>query len=170
MAIKAQDVLVLLKLLAWERRDWTYQQLAGELGMSQSEVHAGLRRAQEAGLIDPSRRQPVRKALEEFLVHGAKYMFPAERGAATRGVPTCGAAPFVSEVFTVSEDPPLVWPSPDGETRGNAFAPLYRAVPAAAQRDPGLYRLLVLVDLVRGGSAREREWAVAQLKEALAAR
>jgi hypothetical protein len=67
----------------------------------------------------------------------------------------------------VSEDPPPVWPWPEGRARGVSFEPLYRSAPKAAERDAGLYRLLVLVDLLRGGSAREREWAAGELGRAL---
>ena len=45
MILKPQDVLVLLKLVAWNRDSWTYQELAESLGMSPSEVHAGMARA-----------------------------------------------------------------------------------------------------------------------------
>jgi hypothetical protein len=166
--LKAQDVLVLLKLAVSRGREWTYQQLAEQLGMSPSEVHAGVKRARAAGLVDPEGKRPVRKALEELLLHGVKYLCPPERGAPARGMPTCHAAPFAAGVFGGDDEPPPVWPCPDGEVRGNSLAPLYRAVPAAAARDEDLYRLLVLVDLVRAGKAREREWAEAEIRKALA--
>lgn len=168
MVLKPQDVVVLLKLVAWGREEWSYQELAESLGMSASEVHAGLNRAFAAGLVDVDRRRPVRAALEEFLLHGLKYMCPPERGAATRGVPTCHGASFVAEEFGPGDEPAPVWPHSKGEARGIAFEPLYRSVPDAAGRDKELYRLLVLTDLVRGGSARERAWAADQLKKVLA--
>ena len=34
-----------------------------------------------------------RSALLEFLLHGIRYAFPAEKGSLTRGVPTGYAAP-----------------------------------------------------------------------------
>jgi len=168
MNLKAQDVLVLLKLAASRGREWTYQQLGDELEMSASEVHAGVRRARAAGLVDPEGKRPVRRALEELLLHGVKYLCPPERGGAARGMPTCHAAPFAAGVFSGDDEPPPVWPCPEGEVRGNSLEPLYRAVPAAAARDEELYRLLVLVDLIRAGKAREREWAEAEVRKALA--
>ncbi|HOX07540.1 MAG TPA: hypothetical protein PK280_14155 [Planctomycetota bacterium] len=164
MILKPQDVLVLLKLVVWRGRTWSYQELAEALGMSASEVHAGLNRAFAAGLVDVDRKQPIRQALSEFLLHGVKYMCPPERGGATRGVPTGGAAPFVAEAFAAGEEPAPVWPCPEGKVRGVAFEPLYRSVPEAAARDEELYRLLVLVDLIRGGSAREQAWATSELQ------
>jgi hypothetical protein len=52
--------------------------------------------------------------------------------------------------------------------RGTAFSPLYSAAPRAARSDPQLYELLVLVDAIRGGRARERDIAVKELKKRLA--
>jgi hypothetical protein len=167
MILKPQDVLVLLKLVVWRRESWSYQELADALGMSASEVHAGLNRAFAAGLVDVGRKLPVRQALAEFLLHGIKYMCPPERGGATRGMPTGHAAPFVSEAFGAGDEPAPVWPSSEGKVRGVAFEPLYRAVPDAAARDEELYRLLVFVDLIRGGSAREQAWAASELQRAL---
>jgi DNA-binding Lrp family transcriptional regulator len=167
MILKPQDVLVLLKLLVWRGKSWSYQELAEAVGMSASEVHAGLNRAFAAGLVDVDRKLPVRQALGEFLLHGVKYMCPPERGGATRGMPTGHAAPFVAKVFAAGDEPAPVWPSPVGKVRGVAFEPLYRSAPKAAARDEDLYRLLVLVDLIRGGSAREKSWAASELERTI---
>jgi DNA-directed RNA polymerase specialized sigma24 family protein len=52
MVLKPQDVVVLLKLVAWGRESWSYQELAELLGMSAGEVHVGLNRAFAAGLAE----------------------------------------------------------------------------------------------------------------------
>lgn len=52
--------------------------------------------------------------------------------------------------------------------RGESFSPLYKSVPVAAKNDPKLYELLVLVDALRGGRARERDVARKELKQRLA--
>jgi len=96
MILKPQDVVVLLKLVALGDRGWTFQSLAVELSISQSEVHAAVRRSVAARLMTEATSasgRPVRAALLEFLVHGVKYAFPPERGELTRGVPTGYAAP-----------------------------------------------------------------------------
>jgi len=49
MILKPQDVVILLKLVALGQEPWTFQRLAVELSISQSEVHAGVRRAVAAG-------------------------------------------------------------------------------------------------------------------------
>jgi len=50
-----------------------------------------------------------------------------------------------------------------------AFAPLYKSAPKAACEDQVLYELLVLIDALRGGRAREREAAAAEIKNRLKA-
>ena len=44
--------------------------------------------------------RPVVHAVEEFLLHGVKYAFPAKRGEVTRGVPTSYAAAPLSRRLT----------------------------------------------------------------------
>ena len=169
MSLKAHDILVLLKLVAIGRRPWSYAALAVDLGMSPSQLHAAIRRALAAKLA--VRRDdtiyPNIGNLKEFLIHGAKYAFAPEWGELTRGVPTGHAAPPLADRFGTTEEPPPVWPDPDGITRGQAFQPLHKSAPQAAKRDSSLYELLVLVDAVRAGRAREREFAVKELARRL---
>lgn len=97
MALKPQDIYVVLKILAADSRRASYAQLAVDLVMSPSEVHASVKRAETSHLLHGPELQnrPNVAALEEFLVHGMKYVFPAEHGQLTRGVPTSyGAAPL----------------------------------------------------------------------------
>jgi hypothetical protein len=171
MVLKPQDVVVLLKLVALGDQGWTFQRLAVELSISQSEVHAAVRRAVAARLMTEasSAGRPVRAALLEFLVHGAKYAFPPERGELTRGVPTGYAAAPLDKAIAGSSEPPPVWPYAEGKVRGYAFAPLYRTVPEAALRDPEFYELLALVDAIRDGRARERNLARQALEKRLGA-
>lgn len=166
MILKPQDVVVLLKLVAIGPSAWTYQRLAVELSISQSEVHAGVRRAVAAHLMTDTKAasgRPARAALLEFLVHGVKYAYPPKRGEITRGVPTGYAAPPLNKVIVPSSDPPPVWPHAEGAVRGYSLSPLYRTVPEAAMRDPALYELLALVDAIREGRARERNLAAKEL-------
>ena len=171
MVLKPQDVLVLLKLVALGPGRWSYNVLANDLGMSPSEVHAAVKRAVAARLA-VSRGDvvaPAFVALTEFLTHGVQYAFVPERGALTRGMPTAHAAPPLRDALAASNDPSPVWPDPDGEVRGLAFSPLYKAAPKAARKDPRLYELLALVDAVRGGGARERALALKLLEKRLQA-
>src|SRR5262245_35677365 len=126
--LKPQDVVVLLKLVHLDARVSTLE-LAHELGISASEVHAATRRAWKAGPLNISTRRPKREALLEFLIHGLKYVFPGERGTSTRGMPTAYAAPplkqhFVREPLVGGSYRPIpVWPDPEGDTRGEELKP-----------------------------------------------
>lgn len=165
MIAKSLDIVVLLKLLV-DHRKRPYAQLSQELGISASEIHASVRRGIEAGLIDPESRLPLRKPLEEYLLHGVRYAFPAKPGAVARGVPTAYAAPPLAEKFS-SDDLPPVWPDPQGTVRGVAVEPLYSCVVEATKSDSPLYELLALVDALRIGRARERNLAEEELKQRL---
>lgn len=169
MTLKPQDIVILLKLVTTGDSQWSYSSLANELAISPSEVHSGIGRATEARLFDPQRKVPILKALMEFLVHGVKYAFPPERGSLTRGMPTSHAAPPLNSIVIPSDEPPPVWPDPEGKARGYEFSPLYRTVPKAAAQDNDLYELLALVDAIRDGRARERELAVKELTRRLTA-
>lgn len=167
MGLKPQDVVVLLKLAAHPDLAWTYPRLAVELAMSPSEVHASIKRAAHAGLFHDVSRAPNKRALLEFLVHGLRYVFPPERGAVTRGLPTAHSAPPLRDHFADESAMPVVWSDPEGTVRGEELEPLYPSVPRAARADEALYELLALVDAVRAGRARERELAVAALRKRL---
>lgn len=166
MILKPQDVVILLKLVALEGAPWAYQRLAVDLSISQSEVHAGVKRAVAARLMtdaSTSAGRPVLPALAEFVVHGVRYAYPPKRGGLVRGMPTGYAAPPLDRAIVQPDEPPPVWPDPEGSVRGVSLEPLYRTVPAAARRDERLYELLALVDAIRDGRARERNLAVKEL-------
>lgn len=162
--LKSQDLLILLKLLDSE---WTsHGQVAKSLGMSASEVHAAVKRLKRSRLVN-AKTIPIRSAVRELLQHGVPYFLPAERGELTRGVPTAHAAPPLKELIVQGDDPPPVWPDPEGSVRGQAFTPLYKSVPFAARQDPRLYEWLVLTDALRGGSTRERQQAARIVEDRL---
>ncbi len=169
MILKPQDVVILLKLVAIGKADWSFSTLSANLFMSPSEVHAGIHRATAANLavkiID--RVTPAVRSLEEFVVHGIRYVYVPDRGEITRGMPTLHAGPPLSQMIVASNDPPPVWPDAEGSVRGQSFSPLYKSVPKAARQDRQLYELLVLTDAIRGGRAREREIAIKEISKRL---
>lgn len=168
--LKPQDVVILLKLIALDDKPWTYPALAHELFMSASEVHAGLDRAQRAQLMNLDQRKVMRQALAEFVVHGVRYAYPPMRGSLTRGVPTGYAAPPLNQLILPGDEPPPVWPDPDGSVRGLELSPLYKSAPKAAAQDAQLYELLALVDAMRDGRVRERALASDELKKRIGKR
>jgi len=159
--------VVLLKLASRVDATWSYPKLTVELGMSPSEVHASVRRATQSGLLQEATPSVNPAALLEFLVHAVKYVFPPQRGGVTRGLPTAHSAPPLRQHFRAGSELPIVWADAEETVRGEALEPLYRSVPRAARADAQLYEWLVLVDAVRVGRAREREFAVAELRRRL---
>lgn len=168
MAIKAQDILVLLKLVTQRDEPWTYNCLAAELDLSPSQLHAAVRRAIESGLAleRDGRVRVITRNLEEFLVHALRYISVPERGPKSRGMATLTSAPPFTALFLEDEEP-IVWPDPSGDVRGESLEPIYKSAPAAARRDPKLYELLVIADALRAGRARERQAASKELKKKL---
>ena len=169
MQLKPQDVVVLIKLLEYGGRRPPYAQIAEELYLSASEVHAAVQRVRRARLLSPGEavEVPNKSAVEEFLLHGVKYAFPPDRGEITRGLPTGYAAEPLKSRISAGNEPPPVWPSSEGKTRGYSFAPLYKTVPRAALRDRYLYEVLALIDAIRDGRSRERQIAEQELKARL---
>ncbi len=171
MVLKPQDIVVVLKYVALGKRRASFSTIAHELAMSPSEVHAATKRAEKAGLL--SNRAdgmfPVLQNLEEFVVHGLPYVFVPERAGLARGILTGFSAPVLKaqSAGIVRPRVPYVWPSAEGNSRGEAISPLYKSVPHAVKEDDGLYALLALVDVLRIGRARERQLAVEILKDEL---
>ncbi len=147
----------------------SYSVMAAELYMSQSEVHSAAQRLELAGLIHGAEMdgKPNLTAVEEFLIHGVKYAFAAERGSLVRGMPTSYAAEPLCHIINPGNEPIPVWADPKGKTRGIGIIPLYKTVPEAAKQDAQLYERLALVDALRDGRARERKLAEKELKKSL---
>ncbi|MEI6674945.1 MAG: hypothetical protein WCO57_07185 [Verrucomicrobiota bacterium] len=175
--LKPQDIVVSIKLL--QGRDGgpapTYATLAMALRMSSSEVHAAVGRCLEVGLLrkpgDAGRTMPVpvAAAMEEFLLHGLKFIWPAKRGPMTRGVATGSSCESVSRLLDVSEPGvPLVWPHPEGTLRGEAVDPLYPRAVEACKEDPILHEWLALLDILRLKTGREAALAGAAIHNRLA--
>lgn len=171
MSLKQQDILVLLKLVAIGSQPWSYVSLSQQLGISSSQIHAALKRAVQARLAvkQGDAILPNIANLQEFLIHGVKYAFVAERGEMSRGMPTAHAAPPLDKQIMADDEPPPIWPDPEGEVRGIGFSPLGKSAPQAARLDPALYELLALVDAIRAGRARERDIAARELSKRLEA-
>lgn len=171
MVLKPQDVVVVLKYVALGSRRASFSTIAHELAMSPSEVHAATKRAKKAGLLS-SRADgmfPILQNLQEFLLYGLPYVFVPEREGLARGILTGFSAPVLKRQSAgiVSSRVPHVWPSAEGDSRGEAISPLYKSVPTAIKRDERLYALLALVDVLRIGRARERKLAVEIIKDEL---
>ena len=167
--LKPQDIVAILKVHSLQKASWTYSTLAQSLGMSASEVHAALSRCEAAGLYNGENRRILKQALLEFLVHGLRYVFYAQPGPLSRGLPTAHSAEPLKSKLVASPSEVYVWPDPQGVVRGQAIAPLYRSVPQAASNDPKLYALLSLIDAIRVGRVREQRLAASELEKRIVA-
>lgn len=165
--IKPQDVLILLKIVCWRDRNWRAVDLARELGISPAEMSMALERSRRIGFLDPSKRIVMKAPFLEFLLHGVKYVFPAEPGPMCRGIPTSHSSPPLANRIVSEESDQYVWPHDDGHVRGQAISPLYESAPQAARQDTKLYELLALLDALRVGRARERKIAAEEIESRL---
>lgn len=170
MILKPQDIVVALKLCGYAPITRPpYGTIAAELKMSASEINSAVQRLKAFRLLHSPEmsEKPNLSALEEFLIHGVKYAFPATRGGMTRGMPTSYAAEPLCRLIKAGSEPVPVWADPQGTTRGIALAPLYKTVPEAAKLDSLLYERLALIDAIRDGRERERNLAEKELKNRL---
>lgn len=171
--LKPQDLLITLKFASLaEDEPTTFATLATALSMSASEVFAATRRAvlchllveQSAPASGAARYRPAVSNLREFLISGIRYVFPTEPGKAARGFRTAqDAPPLAAQIVRPPGEMPLVWPHPDGDTRGLSIKPIFRSAPDAARRDPRLFAWLALADALRTGDARVRTLAAAEV-------
>ncbi len=169
MRLLAQDVLVIVKLALIPDKRPAMATLAYQVGLSPSRVNDAIKRGKAARLLSERDDQVRLPHLREFLIHGFKYAFPAQRGELTRGVPTSYAAPPLNSLITQPPEPPPVWPYAHGNVRGVTLLPLHKNVPEVALRDQQLYEMLALLDALRDGRARERAIAEQEIQKRLGA-
>ncbi len=168
LALKPQDVVVAARL-AVESGPWSYERLAGELGMSTQTVHAAVQRLVAARLFNPIRRRLARHEFLEFAEHGLRFAFPAQPlEEQAVGLATGASAPPLAGKILAGDDSAMVWPSRHGKLRGRKVVPLHSRAPESAQKNPRLYEILALLDALRAGGAREREVASQELRARLA--
>ena len=163
IALKPQDVVILLKIVVLGNKEWMNNQLANELGISPAEISCSLERCKIAKLIDNTKKRVNILSFQDFMIHGLKYVYPPLPGAIVRGMPTAFSAEPIRSKISQGQDS-YVWPSKDGNHRGQAIEPLYRTVPEACSKDNALYELLVIADTLRMGRVRELEIAIEELK------
>jgi len=179
--MKSQDIVVLLKLASLEdgTKDvsdespsqasgagedaYSVRGLGAALGISKTEISASLNRSIASGLSIKDRKtnrpMPSRRHLREFIVHGLKFVFPAQVGAMQRGLPTAFAAPVLRESLHSAGNLIFVWPYAHAKQMGQSIAPLFNSVPEACMKDRRLYAYLALVDAIRIGNQRESKHA-----------
>lgn len=166
LMLRAFDLVVALWLaIRPDRTSATFQELAGALEGSPSQVHGAVRNLRRARLADEHSRRIHTDLLLEFLVHGVRFVFPARPGPPAIGVPTAHSAAPLRHLLHFEDE--YVWPHEQGDTRGLAVLPLHKSVPTIARRDEAFHELLALTDALRVGRARERAMATDELTERL---
>lgn len=154
-----------------DSRLFSVRALESATGISKTQVNLSLHRMYEVGLLKQSRLDGLpllnSKALTEFIAYGIRYVFPAEMGKPTRGIPTALSAPVIrSELVLTSESVP-VWPHHQGQIKGYSVAPLHENVAQAIKSDSRCYAFLALTDAIRLGQPRERKIALSLLEKLL---
>lgn len=165
--IKPDDLLLILKLAVSDGIA-SVRALESELGISKSAIAQSLKRLESYGLLrgeGPDRRVD-RLAVRDLVAHGLRWIAPAKPGNFELGLLTAHSASPLVERLRGDADP-VVIPLAHGPARGRAVVPLHPGAAHAAQRDPKLYKLLVVADAFRIGSARDREVATAELNVCL---
>lgn len=178
--MKGQDILLLLKLVSLAIRypgpeqaaeHFSVRALQQSTGISKSEVSNALNRCIAAGLAKLARNSAVpqvnTRALNEFLGHGIKYVFPVRPGPIMRGLATAHAAPVLAGKLLSGGEHIPVWADALGSDMGQSIEPLFKSAPAAARQDDRLYAMLALVDAIRLGNEREASLARALLEQQL---
>src|SRR5438445_13148768 len=110
--MKPQDIVVLGKLLSYQKRskNWTQASLAEELCLSPSQVNYAIKRLLASRLLSNIRIEselkpvPFIQLCEEFLIHGLKFVFPPEFGSRSPGIPTGYAAPPLNKIIGSTSD------------------------------------------------------------------
>jgi hypothetical protein len=169
--LKPQDVVLALKLVTQSSKEWTQPELARSLHISASEVNHGLQRLAACHLFNAPERRVIRASLQEFLVSGLRYVFPATLGREGQGMLTAFSFGPIAKKLRLGDEDAVVWAAKGnaGRSRGRLIEPLYRTVPLAAAEDPLLHEYLALADTLRVGRARERAMARDELARRLAA-
>lgn len=147
---------------------YTARALEDQTGISKTQIALALKRCVEIGLARYDRLYEVprvnTKLLFNFIIHGVPFVFHTRYGELTRGIATSFAAPVLEKSLFSSGEHVPVWPDARGKTMGLTVEPLFKTAAIAARRDPEMYALLALIDAIRLGQPRERNFAIEALR------
>lgn len=158
MELKPQDTLLALKYWSLKQsgEETSVRGIAESIAISASEVSKGTKRLVASHLV-VERKEGVfaeSSALLEWLSYGVRYAYPLENIGYGRGMATSWNCPVLKSEM-VPPIPPLVWPVPGGNAEGVFIKPIHESIPFAANQDENLYRVLSLLEAIRGGKPRE---------------
>ena len=164
--MRPQDIVILLKMILYCDKNWTFAELANSLQISVTEVSFAMDRNKLAGFVSSDKTKVNKLALREFLIYGLKYVFPPQVGYSTRGIATAHSAFPVNQYITESKEN-YVWKYYKGTRRGNSIVPLYDKIPKIIENQPELYEFLTILDTLRIGRKREIDIAITELDKKL---
>jgi hypothetical protein len=165
--LQPRDIVVLLAV-ARAPEGWTIRSMGAPIGVGTGAAHRALERLADVGLYDPGRRQVNLATTNEFVRHAARYLFHRDLGKPARGVPTAwGAAPLAEHLASLGGEPPPVWPSSKGSSRGPKLEPLVANAVAMIETAPTIAEDLSLLDAIAVGDVRSRTLAADMLMERL---
>lgn len=167
--LRALDIVVGIKLIC--QPGLGQVKTATQLGLHQSQVSNSIKLLLDRQLFWGSKKklEPNFYAWEELLPI-LKYFYPANMGSITVGMPTSYAAPPLNTIMQAGNDPVPVWPCGHAKTKGLRVEPLHPNIPEALIQypDQDFYEILTLVDALRIGSARDKEYGKKLLLEKFA--
>jgi hypothetical protein len=147
------------------------------LGISPGEIAKSLKRLVAAQLVAENPQgnlvsdlnlsyHLVSRNMSEWIAYGIKYWAQPDPIGVVRGMASGWSCPEIRSEMA-EPDIPLVWEFGDGKERGEGIQPLYEGVPQAASRDPTLYKIMSLIDIMRVGKPRELNIARDILKKTM---
>lgn len=155
--MKAQDVVIAIKLVGASDPNWSYASLGSEIGLGHNQAHLACKRLVAASLMNDKRVN--KRNFVEFLVHGVKYVFPPVWDGEQHGIPTAISSPEMKKELRSQQR--VVWPTRKRkDPKGDGLRPLHKCVFTVIEKDQFAYQILSVLDSIRVGSAREREIAV----------
>ena len=158
MQLKPQDTVLALKYwsLRQDNQVSSVRDIAESIGISAGEVSKGAKRLVAARIVveRDARVFAESGALLEWLSYGLRYAYPQESVGYGRGMATSWNCPILKSEM-IPPTPALVWPVSGGDFEGALIKPFHGSVPVAAAKDERLYRILSLLEAIRGGKPRE---------------
>ena len=158
MQLKPQDTVLALKYwsLRQDNQVSSVRDIAESIGISAGEVSKGAKRLVAARIVVERDAQVFAEsgALLEWLSYGLRYAYPQESVGYGRGMATSWNCSILKSEM-IPPTPALVWPVSGGDFEGALIKPFHGSVPVAAAKDERLYRILSLLEAIRGGKPRE---------------
>ena len=158
MELKPQDSLLAVKYWSLKRSgiDSSVRGISEAIGISASEVSKGTKRliASRLAVERSGSIHAESGALLEWLCYGIRYAYPQESVGYGRGMATSWNCPLLDSEISAPV-PPFVWSFSGGDFEGVLIKPIHDSVPLASRGDEDLYRVMSLLEAIRGGKPRE---------------